>query len=245
MFDRIRIVLVNTTHPGNIGGVARAMKNMGLTELWLVAPKEFPCAEATARASGADDLLAIARVVESLEEAVADCGLVIGASARQRTLDLAEEMPWGAARRALGESGRHPVAFVFGREHSGLSNAELDLCHERLWIPVADDFPSLNLAAAVQVVAYELRKNALERDNTNQNSKELLTEDTATSVDMVRFYEHLETVLRDIGFLNPDHPRKLMRRLRRLFQRARPDRNELNILRGMLTAVQRLLSARK
>jgi len=245
MFDRIRIVLVHTTHPGNIGAVARAMKNMGLFELWLVGPKGFPCAEATARASGADDLLATARVVETLGEAVADCGLVIGASARQRTLDLAEETPWAASQRALTESGSHPVAFVFGREHSGLSNDELDLCHLRLWVPVSSDFPSLNLAAAVQVVAYELRKNALERDNTDKNSQELMSEEIAPSLEMARFYDHLETVLRDIGFLNPDHPRKLMRRLRRLFQRARPDRNEINILRGILSAVQGLLSGRR
>lgn len=238
MFDRIRIVLVHTTHPGNIGAVARAMKNMGLVELWLVAPKVFPSAEATARASGADDLLAGARVVGTLAEAVADCGLVIGASARQRTLDLIEEPPWDAARRALTESSQHPVAFVFGREHSGLSNAELDLCHQRLWIPVAEEFPSLNLAAAVQIVVYELRKHALERDNTHQKGRELSFEDVAPSAEMTRFYEHLETVLREIGFLNPGNPRKLMRRLRRLFQRARPDHNEINILRGILTAVQ-------
>jgi len=158
---------------------------------------------------------------------------------------LVEEPPWGAARRAMDESLTHPVAFVFGREHSGLSNAELDLCHQRLWIPVTSDFPSLNLAAAVQVVVYELRKNALERDNTDKNSQELLSGDLALSEEMVRFYDHLETVLRDVGFLNPNNPRKLMRRLRRLFQRARPDRNEINILRGILTAVQGLLTGRK
>ncbi len=244
MFEQIRIVLVHTTHPGNIGAVARAMKNMGLGELWLVAPKVFPCAEASARASGADDLLATARVVDTLSEAVADCGLVIGASARQRALDLVEEMPWVATRQALAESNHHPVAFVFGREHSGLSNAELDLCHMRLWIPVSDDFPSLNLAAAVQVVAYELRKNALWYSNTEQNSREPLPEELASSMDMVRFYDHLEIVLQEIGFLNRNNPRKLMRRLRRLFQRARPDCNEVNILRGILTAVQGMLSGR-
>jgi len=244
MFAQIRIVLVHTTHPGNIGAVARAMKNMGLGELCLVSPKVFPCAEATARASGADDLLATARVVDTLGEAVADCGLVIGASARQRALDLVEEPPWVAARQAIAESGRHPVAFVFGREHSGLSNAELDLCHLRLWIPVSDDFPSLNLAAAVQVVAYELRKNALEDGKTEDSSRELFSEEIASSLEMARFYDHLETVLQDIGFLNRNNPRKLMRRLRRLFQRARPDCNEVNILRGILTAVQGVLSGR-
>jgi len=183
-------------------------------------------------------------VVDTLSEAVADCGLVIGASARQRALDLVEEMPWVATRQALAESNHHPVAFVFGREHSGLSNAELDLCHMRLWIPVSDDFPSLNLAAAVQVVAYELRKNALWYSNTEQNSREPLPEELASSMDMVRFYDHLEIVLQEIGFLNRNNPRKLMRRLRRLFQRARPDCNEVNILRGILTAVQGMLSGR-
>ncbi len=241
MLGHVHIVLVETTHPGNIGAVARAMKTMGLGHLWLVRPRRFPSAEATARASGADDLLAEARVVDSLEAAVAGCRLVIGTSNRQRSLGLPCLDPRQAARRvAPVTSGQ--TAFVFGPEHSGLSNAQLDHCHMQVAIPTVEDFPSLNIASAVQVIAYELRMAALGGARPDVQVTEVAVADDHEPVpmaEMERFYRHLEEVLMEIGFLDPANPRQLMRRLRRLFQRAHPDGNEMNILRGILTAVQR------
>ena len=217
------------------------MKNMGLSELVLVSPKRFPDAEATARASGADDLLARARVCAGLAEAVADCGLVIGASGRSRALDRPPMTPRDAAFQAVGEARDHAVAFVFGTEHSGLSNEELDLCHRRLAIPVDAAFPSLNLAAAVLVVAYELRLALA--DGTPKPARERGAR-PATGQEMEGFYAHLERIMIETGFLDPDQPRQLMRRLRRLFQRARPDSNEINILRGILSAIDRYIGRR-
>jgi tRNA (cytidine32/uridine32-2'-O)-methyltransferase len=228
----IRIVLVNTTHPGNIGAVARAMKNMGLRSLYLVDPKIYPSAEATARASGADDVLADAVVCRELAQAVEDCPLVIGASARVRAIDCPRLTPRECA--ALVQERVHvgPAAVVFGREHSGLSNAELDLCHFQLCIPVDPQFPSLNLAAAVQIFAYELFM-------AQAGGAGATPHDAAPvpAAEMERFYQHLEQILIEIGFLDPARPRHLMRRLRRLYNRAQPDQNEMNILRGILTAV--------
>ncbi len=217
------------------------MKNMGLSELVLVSPRCFPDAEATARASGADDLLASARVCGDLAEALADCGLAIGASGRARALDRPALPPREAASMAVDEARRHPVALVFGTEHSGLSNDELDLCHWRLSIPTDEDFPSLNLAAAVAVVAYELRLAA-----AGGPEPELVRADVrpASGREMEGFYEHLERVMLETGFLDPDRPRQLMRRLRRLYQRARPDGNEINILRGILSAMEGRLAGR-
>ncbi len=235
----IRIILVHTSHPGNIGAVARAMKNMGLAELVLVAPQRFPDAEATARASGADDLLAAARVCATLPEAIADCRLVIGASARSRTLGRPPLPAREAAGMAVRESSRHPVALVFGREHSGLSNEELDLCHHRLMVPVDEGFPSLNLAAAVMLVAYEVRLAMLAARQQPLSPDPRLPDELASMADMEGFYAHLERIMLYTGFLNPEQPRQLMRRIRRLYQRARPDANEINILRGILTSVER------
>lgn len=225
------IVLVDTSHPGNIGAVARAMKNMGLEQLCLVSPKQYPSAEATARASGADDLLARANCFQTLDEAIATATLVIGASARCRTLPVPTLDPRGCAELSLaqGDSGR--VAIVFGRERSGLTNAELDRCHYLVQIPSNPDYPSLNIAAAVQVIAYELRVAAA----TALPAVEAAP-DYASAGQLEQFYAHLEQTLIELEFLNPDNPRQLMRRLRRLFGRARPDQNEINILRGILTA---------
>lgn len=231
----LRIVLVNTSHPGNIGAVARAMKNMGLERLYLVAPQVFPSAEATARASGADDVLAGAVVCGTLEEAIADCALVVGASARPRAIDCPRLSPRELAGRVVVDGEGLPAAVVFGREHSGLTNAELDRCHYQLHIPTNPGFPSLNLATAVQVVAYELFVAAGSDGPGGASPGQPL----ATAEDMERFYAHLEQVLVEIDFLDPRRPRHLMRRLRRLYNRIRPDRNELNILRGILTAVQK------
>lgn len=230
----IRIVLVGTTHPGNIGAVARAMKNMGLADLALVNPRYFPHDEATARASGADDVLQSARVFATLADAVADCVYVAGASARSRALNWPTLYPRDCAQRLLEESRQGPVAAVFGPEKAGLSNEDLDHCDALLTIPTNPDFPSLNLGMAVQVLTYELR-NRISAPIPEFESDV----PAATSDDMERFYTHLETVLRDIRFLDPENPRLLMRRMRRLFVRARPDMNEVNILRGILTAIDR------
>ena len=230
----IRIVLVGTTHPGNIGAVARAMKNMGLAELVLVEPRYFPHDEATARASGADDVLQGARVVASLPDAIADCVYVAGASARSRAIGWPCLDARDAAHRLLDESAGGNVAAVFGPEKSGLSNADLDLCDTLLSIPSNPDFSSLNLAMAVQIVCYEIR--AAQAGNRPEYEPDA---PLPTSADLEHFYAHLEKVLRNIDFLDPDNPRHLMRRLRRLFVRARPDQNELNILRGFLSAVDR------
>ena len=231
----IRIVLVGTTHPGNIGAVARAMKNMGLSDLALVKPKYFPHEEATARASGASDVLDAARVVDTLEEALTDCVYVAGASARSRTINWPSMGPRDCAERMIRESGHGKVAAVFGPEKSGLQNEDLDLCHTLLTIPTNPGFSSLNLAMAVQVLTYELRVASM----LDPGPVFEVEAPPATGEEMEHFYTHLETVLTDIEFLDPDNPRHLMRRLRRLFIRARPDKNEVNILRGILTAVDR------
>ena len=240
----MRIVLVGTTHPGNIGAAARAMKNMGLSDLALVQPRYFPDAEATARASGAEDLLDGARVVETLAEAIADCVYVAGASARSRAINWPCLDARDAAARLHQESVNGPVAAVFGPEKSGLSNADLDHCDTLLTIPTDPDFSSLNLAMAVQVLTYELRVGVTakqpEYETPEYNAAGYKADaPLATSAELEHFYRHLEQVLTDIRFLDPDNPRHLMRRLRRLFIRARPDQNELNILRGVLTAVDR------
>jgi len=226
-----RIVLVGTTHPGNIGAVARAMKNMGFRELVLVAPRYFPHEEATARASGAEDVLESARVVDSLDEAIADCHFAVGASARSRAIEWQTLAPRECAARVAEESGAGKVAIVMGPEKSGLSNEHLDRCQVLLKIPTDPQFSSLNLAMAVQVVCYELRLAALETPEPEPPEIP-----PATNEEMEYFYAHLEQVLVDSGFLDPANPRTLMRRLRRLFIKSRPDQNEINILRGILTS---------
>jgi len=231
----IRIVLVGTTHPGNIGAVARAMKNMGIYDLALVNPRYFPHEDATARASGASDILDNARRFKTLADAVSDCVYVAGASARSRTINWPSMGPRDCAERMIREAGNGTVAAVFGPEKNGLHNDDLDLCHTLLTIPTDPGFSSLNLAMAVQVLTYELRVAG-----TLQAGPAFETEaPPATGEEMENFYEHLERVLTDIRFLDPDNPRHLMRRLRRLFIRARPDKNEVNILRGILTAIDR------
>lgn len=237
----VRIILVGTTHPGNIGAVARAMKNMGLADLALVNPLHFPHEQASARASGAGDILSAARVFATLEEAVADCSFVAGASARSRAIGWPSIEPRECAARMELESATATVAAVFGPEKSGLTNEHLDLCNTLLSIPVDPDFSSLNLAMAVQILTYELRlaRVAPPQDVSPPESP------PATAEEQEYFYEHLEKVLQDIGFLDPKSPRFLMRRLRRLFVKAEPDKNEINILRGILTAVERIDRGRK
>ena len=231
----IRIVLVGTTHPGNIGATARAMKNMGLADLALVRPRHFPHEEATARASGATDVLDSATVTDTLSEALTDCVYVAGASARSRTISWPSMGPRDCAERMVSESEQGIAAAVFGPEKSGLHNDDLDLCNTLLTIPTDPGFSSLNVAMAVQVLTYELRVASM-LDIGPQFETEA---PPATFEEMEHFYTHLEEVLEDIRFLDPENPRHLMRRLRRLFIRARPDKNEVNILRGVLTAIDR------
>ena len=245
MLKNIRIVLVGTTHPGNIGAVARAMKNMCLAQLVLVQPRLFPSAEATARASGADDLLAHARVCGSLDEAVAGCRLVIGASARLRTVEWPQLDPRACAEKLLAEcrsSGE--VALIFGRENSGLSNTELDRCHYLVHIPANPEFSSLNLSQAVQILGYELH---LTDTAQRQTTREVLPQrgEPVSAEVMESFFAHLEQTMEELRFSTPGQSQKLRRRLRRFFLRARPDRDEINILRGILSAAQDSKSKRR
>jgi len=228
----IRIVLLQPSHPGNIGAVARAMKNMCLQDLWLVAPRRFPDAEATARASGADDVLAGARVCASLDEALAGCRLVIGTSARSRTVEWPLLDPRKCADKALAAASEGPVALLFGRENSGLSNEELDRCRYLVHIPSNPDYNSLNLAMAVQVLAYEILMASGELRN------EVPERHPATADRFDGLMNHLAETLHDIRYADVRHSPKLMRRLRRLFLRAEPDDDEINILRGILSAAQ-------
>lgn len=232
---RVRVVLINTTHPGNIGATARAMKVMGLSSLHLVSPKLFPHAEATAMASGADDILQRAVVHDSLDSALSGCALALGTSARLRSLPMPMFDARRAARQALQESGAHEVALLFGRERYGLTNEEMMRCQYLVNIPANPAYSSLNLAQAVQIMAYELRVAAM---GVADVSLPPLDWEPVDDRQLEMFFEHLEQTLLDIRFLNPKQPRKLMMRLRRLFNRARPDQNEINILRGILKASQ-------
>ena len=236
MLSHIKIVLVETTHPGNIGAVARAMKNMNMSKLWLVAPKIFPSAEATSRASGADDVLAQAHICQSLPEAIADCQLVIGASARSRTISWPEISPRDCAEQVVINEPDKKVAIVFGRENSGLKNHELDLCHYLLRIPCNSAYSSLNIAAAVQVVCYELFVAASAPKAVAIGDKDKIPK--ATALQMESFYTHLYQALTDIGFMHPDKSNAIMRRLRRIYNRVQLDTKELDILRGILRMSQ-------
>ena len=237
--SHIRIILLNTTHPGNIGGVARAMKNMCLENLVLVSPCEFPDATATARAAGAGDVLSRAQVCATLDDALAGCRLVVGTSARSRTIAWPMLDPPTAARRLVAEAVAAPVALLFGPERTGLTNEQLDRCHYLVSIPANLKFSSLNLVCAVQVMAYELLLAAGGSEaSVDEVAEEGDASPWASADDVQRLYRHMEEVLVQIQFLDPENPRKLMRRLTRLYNRARLDNNELNILRGILTAVQ-------
>ena len=236
MLSHIKIVLVETTHPGNIGAVARAMKNMNMANLWLVAPKIFPSADATSRASGADDVLAHAHVCQSVQEAIADCQLVIGASARSRTISWPEISPRECAEKIVIAEPKQKVAIIFGRENSGLKNHELDLCHYLLRIPCNSAYSSLNIAAAVQVVCYELFVAAGVQETVTIGDKD--KNPKASAVQMESFYSHLYQALTDIGFMHPDKSNSIMRRLRRIYNRVQLDTKELDILRGILRMSQ-------
>ncbi len=239
--QNIRIVLVGTTHPGNIGGAARAMKNMGLERLYLVQPKQFPDEQAQWRAASAADVLERATVADTLAEAIGDCQFVVGTSARERRIPWPRQDARACSRRiADAGAGGEQVAVLFGREDRGLTNDELQSCNLHLTIPTADAYSSLNLAMAVQIVSYEILMAA-----AGPAATEPLREDDAWDApfssreDMERFYLHLEQTLTEIGFLNPAAPRQLMARLRRLYNRVRLDEMELNILRGILSETQK------
>ncbi len=230
----IRIVLVEPSHPGNIGAVARAMKNMGLARLVLVSPRQFPHSEAIARASGADDVLESARVVTTVSEALAGCGFIVATTSRPRDQYFRVADVRDAAQRMLSEARRGPVAVLFGSERAGLTNEQLEAAHLLIRIPASDSYPSLNLAMAVQIVAYELLCARGVRIESAPAAAPL-----ADPAEMERLYEHLAQVLEEIDFRDRTQGgTHLMARLRRLFQRAALDRNEVNILRGILTAVQ-------
>lgn len=231
LLENFRIVLCQTSHPGNIGSTARAMKTMGLRHLYLVQPKKFPHAEATALAAGAADLLDNARVCETLEEALTGCAFAIGLSARKRQLSHELVDVRQAASQASQIAATQPIALVFGTEMSGLSNTELDLCQMLAMIPADPAFSSLNLAAAVQVMCYEVRMALLDGGMPIEPPDQPL----ASNEDLEMLYRHMEETLINIGFLNPIAPGRLMQRLRRLYARARPEKEEVNILRGILT----------
>lgn len=241
MSSNVRIVMVQTSHPGNIGAAARAMKNMCLSELVLVRPRGFPGEEASARASGADDVLAAARVVDTLAEAVADSRLVIGSSARLRSVKWPVLDPREAAALVASEPPDSPVSIVFGRESSGLSNEELDLCSHLVHIPTNPAYSSLNVAMAVQVISYELMMCGL----VGAASTVEVPQRVASNAELEGFFGHLAQALDDIGFTDDRRSEKLLRRLRRLFHRAAPDSEEVNILRGILSSAQGRKSMRR
>jgi len=235
---RLRFVLVRTSHPGNIGAAARAIRTMGLTRLHLVAPHRYPHADATAMAAGADDVLAGVVITPTLQDAVADCTLVLGCTARQRAVPLQELAPRDAAARALDAAALGEVALVFGNERTGLENDELMCCHAAVHIPSAPDFPSLNLAQAVQVLAYEVRMALLQgaARTPEQGGREAL----ATNAELEHFFGHLAQMLDDIDFHKGRSPVTIMKRLRRLFVRNELEQREVRILRGIFDDAQRM-----
>ena len=236
-FPNVRIVLVETTHPGNIGAAARAMKNMDLAQLTLVSPRRFPDDQALRRAAGAEDLVQAAKVVGSLDEAIHDCQLVIGTSARDRRLPWPSLTPEACAQRLLAETrAGAKAALLFGRESHGLSNEELQKCQYHVTIPTSQRYASLNLAMAVQLLAYELLK-AQQAAPPPAPAWDLPLADAAQ---VEHLLGHLEETLVQLDFHDKDNPRRLMPRLRRMFQRIRLDQMEVNILRGFLAAVNRL-----
>ncbi|KMV72739.1 tRNA (cytidine/uridine-2'-O-)-methyltransferase [bacteria symbiont BFo2 of Frankliniella occidentalis] len=238
MLQNIRIILVETSHTGNMGSVARAMKTMGLSNLYLVNPLLKPDSQAISLAAGASDLIGNATIVDTLDEAISGCSLVVGTSARSRSL------PWPmldareCGMKSVEEGQQAPVALVFGRERVGLTNDELQKCHYHVAIPANPDYSSLNLAMAVQIIAYEVRMAWLASE---QSPAAPQTEESPYPLvdDLERFYQHMEGMMLESGFIRQGNPSQVMSKLRRLFTRARPERDELNILRGMLSSFQK------
>lgn len=243
MFNRIRIVLSHPSHPGNIGSTARAMKTMGFDNLVLINPKEFPAENATAMAAGATDVLAKAQVVDSLEAGLAGCHFIVALSARQRTLSLPLVSPRLGVQKiqSILENTSGEVALLFGTESTGLNNEELNAAHLHVHIPANPEYSSLNLSQAVQLLCYELRVMLLEMQGHVDIKKEKRDAPLASREKLFGFYQHLEQFLQAIQFLNPNQPRRLMARFKRLYARAELDEQDINILRGMLTTIERRL----
>ena len=261
MFENIRVVMVHTSHPGNIGAAARAIKTMGLSRLVLVSPQQYPDQKAIWRAAGSVDILEQAQVVETLAEAVEGCSMVVGASARQRRI------PWPVLDSRQGgeviakQSMTEEVAIIFGREDRGLTNEELQQCNYHIEIPANEDYGVLNVASAVQIICYEIRMSLLSLSQNKEKGPEnpaqsrldpkmpinpvRWDERLATSGEMEHFFNHLETTLTQLDFHEPENPRQLLTRLRRLFMRARLDHLEINILRGAMTAVQKKIGVKR
>ncbi|CAM2849682.1 tRNA (cytosine(32)/uridine(32)-2'-O)-methyltransferase TrmJ [Vibrio rarus] len=237
MLENVKVVLVGTSHPGNIGSAARAMKVMGLKQLVLVDPQCEIDDQTMALAAGADDVVSNAQVFSNMQEAVADCALVVGSSARSRTLNWPMLEPRECGVKFVQEGSSAPVALVFGRERTGLTNDELQLCQYHVAIPANPEYSSLNLAMAVQTLCYEIRMAFLESDKAQYPQGEPVEYSRHNELEM--FYQHLENVLVDTQFIEKDKPNQVMNKLRRLFSRARPEVQEINILRGVLTAIQR------
>ena len=238
--QNIQVVLVNPSHPGNIGAVARAMKNMGLHHLVLVAPRKFPDPEAQWRAASAVDIIDNARVVETLDEAIGDSQFIVGTSARERRISWPVQDARLTAARIVERSVQEKVSILFGREDSGLNNEELRRCNLHCHIPTHPDYESLNLSMAVQIVCYEIRMAELE-GTLPSNEDSHWENPFATSKDMEYFYQHLEETLVELEFLNPAAPKQLMTRLRRLYSRVRLDDMEVQILRGILKETRRVI----
>ncbi|MEG0278156.1 MAG: tRNA (cytosine(32)/uridine(32)-2'-O)-methyltransferase TrmJ [Morganella sp. (in: enterobacteria)] len=241
MSENIRIVLVETSHTGNMGSAARAMKTMGLSNLYLVNPQVQPDSHSIALSAGASDVIGNAKIVSSLDEAIAGCELVIGTSARSRTLPWPMVEPRECGEKSVKAALTAPVAIIFGRERVGLTNDELQKCNYHLYIPTNPEYGSLNLAMAVQLVSYEIRMAFLASQNESQPAHNEEEDEVhyPPADDMERFYTHLESVLNESGFIRKAHPGQIMNRLRRLFTRAHPEAQELNILRGILTSVEK------
>ncbi len=236
--DNIRIIMLNTSHPGNIGAAARVMKNMGLKHLYLVEPKQFPDPQATAMASGADDVLTKAMVCNRLEQALEGCHLVLGSTARERKIQHEFMDARSAALQAIEEARTCQVALVFGRERTGMTNEEIGLCHKLINIPTNPQYRSLNVASAIQIVSYELMMAKAITKPTAVLETDNGVEYAATDA-VEGFYRHLEATLIEIDFLNPQQSPQLMPKLRRLYNRSRLKQEELNILRGILTQTQK------
>jgi len=241
MLDDIHFVLSHTTHPGNIGAAARALKTMGLSNLRLVNPKQFPSAEATQRASRADDILAKTQVFESIEDAIADQRLIVGTSARSRTLPWPMLEPRELAAKIAGDHERRPVAILFGTENSGLTNEELQMCHYHVCIPTNPDYSSLNVASAIQLIAYECRLAAIEYGDVK--TPEVVSDDpgeiAATGEQVEQFFDHMLQVMASTGYFKPLKPKLIQMRMRRIFNKAELTDSEVRFLRGFLASIKK------
>lgn len=242
MLDKVKIVLVGTSHSGNIGSAARAMKVMGLSQLVLVDPQCELDEQAFALASGAGDIIENAVTVNTLEEAIGDCSLVVGSSARSRTLEWPMLEPRECGEKVALESSQSQVALIFGRERTGLTNDELQKCHYHVCIPANPEYSSLNLAMAVQTISYEVRVAHLNLEKQKYTNDEVSEYPRHKELEL--FYQHLEKVMIETQFIAKDQPGQVLNKLRRLFSRARPEAQELNILRGVLTAVEKHSSSK-